>query len=141
MSHGAGSILWETDFWMGKEAELYRRPPRFASMLLPFFLKTFWSHGLYSQFSYSNSKHSRYYFQESPNNCLYPVECIECSCRGHQRRLGLEQVGLTLLLFLGHLGLDGCHLIREEKHINPQTPAITLGTTTGKCGPSQTTLR
>lgn len=64
---------------------------------------------------------SKSYFGEphEPSNHLYPVESIECSCRSHQRRLSLEQVGLTLLLFLGHFSLNVCHLIREGKHTKP----------------------
>lgn len=49
-----------------------------------------------------------------PGNHLYPVECVECSCCGHERRFSLEYVHLTLSLFLGHFSLNGCHLIREE---------------------------
>lgn len=69
-----------------------------------------------------------------PGNHLYPVECVECSCCGHERRFSLEYVHLTLSLFLGHFSLNGCHLIREE---STQT-LVTLDIAAEQCRLTQT---
>ena len=89
---------------------------------------SFWLHGFHSQFSYSNFNNLQILFWENPEprNHSYPVECIEGSGCSLQRGLSFQQVCLTLPLFLGHFSLNGCHLIKEEKHTNQLSSQISL---------------
>ena len=112
-----------TDSWMGKEVTLLVMTSNACSYFNILFygtqvlLKKLFG---CTEFTLSSVNQTlrifKYYVEESrePGNHLYPVECVECSCCGHERRFSLQYVHLTLSLFLGHFGLNGCHLIREE---------------------------